>query len=157
MYRKKEDFLQDWNLAVDGTVRVLEAMEDHKLHQSIAEGHNSLGWLGWHLATALSFFGGQIGLKVEAAGGPNDVPERATDIVTAYKKSAENVKEEVEKLTDEQLAETVESFGRQVPRGALLRSMIDHQTHHRGQMTVLLRQAGLKVPGVMGPTKEDQI
>jgi uncharacterized damage-inducible protein DinB len=32
--------------------------------------------------------------------------------------------------------------------------MIDHQTHHRGQMTVLLRQAGLTVPGVMGPTKE---
>jgi uncharacterized damage-inducible protein DinB len=157
MYRKIEDFLQEWNLAVDGTVRVLEAMKDDKLHQSIAEGHNSLGWLGWHLATALAFFGGQIGLKVEAAGGPNDVPERATDIVAAYKKSAENVKEEVEKLTDEQLVETVESFGRQVSRGALLRSMIDHQTHHRGQMTVLLRQAGLKVPGVMGPTKEDQI
>jgi uncharacterized damage-inducible protein DinB len=157
MYRKKEDFLQDWNSAVGGTVRVLEAMKDDKLQQSIEEGHNSLGWLGWHLATALAFFGGQIGLKVEAAGGPNDVPDRAADIVAAYKKSAENVREEVEKLTDEQLVETVESFGRQVPRGALLRSMIDHQTHHRGQMTVLLRQAGLTVPGVMGPTREDQM
>lgn len=41
-------------------------------------------------------------------------------------------------------------------RGKFLRMLIDHQTHHRGQMTVLLRQAGLTVPGVMGPTKEMQ-
>ncbi len=30
-----------------------------------------------------------------------------------------------------------------------------HQTHHRGQMTVLMRQAGLPVAGMYGPTKED--
>lgn len=156
MYRTKEDFLLDWDQAVNGTVNVLEALTDDKLNQAIVEGHNTLGWLGWHLATALGFFGGQIGLQVEPVGGPNDVPTTAAEIVTAYKKSAADVKESVAALTDEQLLETVESFGSQVPRGALLRSMIDHQTHHRGQMTVLLRQAGLKVPGVMGPTKEDQ-
>ncbi|MCK4657684.1 MAG: hypothetical protein KAT85_11650, partial [candidate division Zixibacteria bacterium] len=27
--------------------------------------------------------------------------------------------------------------------------------HHRGQMTVLMRQAGLKVPGVYGPSMEE--
>lgn len=43
-----------------------------------------------------------------------------------------------------------------MPRGKLLRILINHQTHHLGQMTVLLRQAGLKVPPVMGPTKEMQ-
>ncbi|MFS0672125.1 DinB family protein [Ornithinibacillus sp. 179-J 7C1 HS] len=157
MYRKKEDFLQDWDQAVKGTVRVLEALSDDKLNQSIVEGHNTLGWLGWHLATALAFFGGEIGLKVESAGGPNNVPTSATEIVKAYKKSAEEIKQGVEALTEEQLVETVDSFGTQLSRGALLRSMIDHQTHHRGQMTVLLRQADLKVPGVMGPTKEDQM
>jgi len=30
-----------------------------------------------------------------------------------------------------------------------------HQAHHRGQMTVLMRQAGMKVPGVYGPSKEE--
>jgi len=30
-----------------------------------------------------------------------------------------------------------------------------HQTHHRAQMTVLMRQAGLKVPGVYGPSREE--
>ena len=60
-----------------------------------------------------------------------------------------------ENFTDSSLEEAVDAHGTPTLRGALLRTMIDHQTHHRGQMTVLLRQAGLKVPGVMGPTKED--
>ncbi len=59
-----------------------------------------------------------------------------------------------ENLTDELMVEEVDSHGQLVPRGALLRMMIEHHTHHRGRMTVLLRHAGLKVPGVMGPTKE---
>jgi len=42
-------------------------------------------------------------------------------------------------------------------KGALLRFLIDHQTHHRGQMMVLLRQAGLPVPPVIGPTKENAL
>lgn len=65
----KEDFLLDWDQAVNGTVNVLEALTDDKLNQAIVEGHNTLGWLGWHLATALGFFGGQIGLQVEPVGG----------------------------------------------------------------------------------------
>ena len=36
-----------------------------------------------------------------------------------------------------------------------LQILLFHQTHHRGQMTVLMRQAGLPVPGMYGPAKED--
>ncbi|MUK87982.1 damage-inducible protein DinB [Ornithinibacillus sp. L9] len=158
MYRTKEDFLADWEIAAQGTKRVLEALTDDKLDQSIVEGHSTLGWLGWHLATSPAFFGGQVGLNVTPAGGKDDVPTKANQIVEAYNQIAEDVKKQVaQSLSDEHMVETVDSFGRQTPRGALLRMMIDHQTHHRGQMTVLLRQAGLTVPGVMGPTKEEQM
>jgi uncharacterized damage-inducible protein DinB len=37
----------------------------------------------------------------------------------------------------------------------VLVSLLQHSCHHRGQMTVLMRQAGLKVPGVYGPAKEE--
>ena len=37
----------------------------------------------------------------------------------------------------------------------MLSSLIRHQAHHRGQMTVLMRQAGLPVPGVYGPAREE--
>ena len=46
-------------------------------------------------------------------------------------------------------------YGESWSRGAVLMSLIVHQAHHRGQMTVLMRQAGLRVPGVYGPAKED--
>jgi len=30
-----------------------------------------------------------------------------------------------------------------------------HELHHRGQLTVLMRQAGLVVPGIFGPAQEE--
>jgi uncharacterized damage-inducible protein DinB len=33
--------------------------------------------------------------------------------------------------------------------------MIKHIVHHRGQMTVLMRQAGVQVPGIYGPAREE--
>lgn len=157
MYRTVTDFLTDWDESAKGTTKALEALKDEKLDQAIVEGHNTLRWLGWHLATSPAFFAGMVGLDVKAAEQEENVPGEAEKIAAAYKKIAEDIHREAEKeLTDEKMIETVEAFGQQVPRGALLRKLIDHQTHHRGQITVLLRQAGLHVPGVMGPTKEEQ-
>jgi len=84
------------------------------------------------------------------------VPASAAEIVATYEKTANSIKEEAAKFSNEDLLEEVKGFNGPITRGALLRALIDHQTHHRGQMTVLLRQAGLPVPGVLGPTKEMQ-
>ena len=152
------DFITDWSHAAEGTLRVLQSLSDEKLDQAIIEGHSSLGWLGWHLATSPAFFAGLVGLDIKSAIGENKESIKVADIVETYKKVVEAVKSAVESnLTDEKLVEKIESFAGETTRGALLRRLIDHQTHHRGQMTVLLRQAGLPVPGVMGPTKEDQL
>ena len=43
-----------------------------------------------------------------------------------------------------------------MPRGVVLRSFVfNHLYHHRGQMTVYLRQLGAKVPGMYGPTGDE--
>ncbi|MED4017052.1 DinB family protein [Sutcliffiella cohnii] len=156
MYRTVNDFLVDWSNSSHGTLRVLEALTDEKLDQSIVEGHSSLGWLGWHIVTSTAFFANLAGLDVKSPGSEKSVPTSANEIANAFRKIIDELKLEVDrKLTDEKLLEEVESFGRTTPRGALLKVLMDHSIHHRGQMTVLLRQAGLQVPGVMGPTKED--
>lgn len=157
LYRTVNDFLADFSHAAHGTLQVLEAVSDEKLNQAIVEGHSTLGWLGWHLATSPVFFASLVGLQLEAPGDKDAVPAHANEIVDGYKKITEDLKQAVEStMSDEKMVENVESFGQLTPRGALLRMLIDHQTHHRGQMTVLLRQAGLKVPGILGPTKEEQ-
>jgi uncharacterized damage-inducible protein DinB len=46
-------------------------------------------------------------------------------------------------------------YGQRWKRGFTLTALVEHQIHHRGQMTVLMRQAGLRVPGIYGPARED--
>ena len=156
MYRQVNDFLKEWSVAAKGTVQVMQAMTDEKLDQSIVDGHSSLGWLSWHLVGATGFFSSLAGLQVPMIQQDAPVPSSVAEIVAAYENVVKSVNEEAAKLSDEDLLEEVKGFNGPVTRGELLRTLIDHQTHHRGQMTVLLRQAGLQVPGIMGPTKEMQ-
>jgi uncharacterized damage-inducible protein DinB len=43
-----------------------------------------------------------------------------------------------------------------VPRLALLRSiMLNHWYHHRGQLTVYLRELGVSIPSIYGPSADE--
>jgi uncharacterized damage-inducible protein DinB len=45
-----------------------------------------------------------------------------------------------------------------VPRGAFLRSvMLNHWYHHRGQLTVYLRQTGALVPAIYGDSADEKM
>lgn len=156
MYRKVEDFLEDWTASSEGTATIIKAITDEKLDQAIVEGHSTLGWLAWHLVGAAGAFGKFAGIQVQGPGRDEPQPTNMQEISKAYETIAHAVKEEAAKLTDEELLEEVSGFTGPTKRGKLLRALIDHQIHHRGQMTVLLRQAGLAVPPIMGPTKEMQ-
>jgi len=48
----------------------------------------------------------------------------------------------------------VNVFGRTLTKAVTLSLLVKHIIHHRGQMTVLLRQAGVRVPGLYGPARE---
>lgn len=44
-----------------------------------------------------------------------------------------------------------------LPRAAVLRSFVmNHNVHHRGQLTVYLRLAGASVPALYGPSADEQ-
>jgi uncharacterized damage-inducible protein DinB len=57
--------------------------------------------------------------------------------------------------TDATLLEDDEMYGERWKRGFTLLALVKHEIHHRAQMTVLMRQAGLKVPGIYGPALEE--
>jgi uncharacterized damage-inducible protein DinB len=43
-----------------------------------------------------------------------------------------------------------------LPRGAFLRSILfNHWYHHRGQLTVYLRETGALVPSIYGPSADE--
>ncbi|HEX7049718.1 MAG TPA: DinB family protein [Longimicrobiales bacterium] len=158
MYRTIADFVEDWSIESAATLKVLNNLTDASLDQRIAPESRSLGRLAWHVTGSITGMLGQAGLTV---GGPTDhdpQPPAAAVIAAAYERAARVAAEQIEsRWTDAMLDETVEMFGRPWKRGAVLSTIIRHQAHHRGQMTVLMRQAGLVVPGVYGPSREEWV
>lgn len=156
MLRKIEDFQKDWAYEAEMTTKILNALTDESLGQKVCDDGRTLGFLGWHLTQTLGEMPGKVGLKVDAPAFDQECPTTADEIASAYEKAAKSVADEINaNWTDETLLETDDMYGETWARGLTLFYLIAHQAHHRGQMTVLMRQAGLAVPGVYGPSKEE--
>lgn len=156
MLRRIEDFVKDWEYEAESTGKILDALTDGSLSQKVAPEGRSLGFLGWHLTQTLGEMLANVGLKVDAPSHDEECPASAKEIADAYAKAARSVTDEVRNnWTDETLLQEDNMYGETWARGLTLFYLIAHQAHHRGQMTVLMRQAGLAVPGVYGPAKEE--
>jgi uncharacterized damage-inducible protein DinB len=44
----------------------------------------------------------------------------------------------------------------EAPRHVMIRDILNHSAHHRGQLTVYLRLLGAIVPALYGPSADDQ-
>ena len=156
MYRTIKDFLEDWRRETLSTLRVFRALNDASLGQKVTPDGRSLGFLAWHITLSLGETGERTGLNVTAPAEDAPMSNSAHDIADAYNSAAQSIADQVkERWNDAALTEEVEMFGEKWKRGFALASLLRHQTHHRGQMTVLMRQAGLRVPGVCGPAREE--
>lgn len=156
MLRRIEDFQKSWAYEAEMTGKVLKTLTDASLDQKVTPDGRSLGFLGWHLTQTLGEMLGLVGLNIDAPDFDKECPTKSSEIVDAYEKAARSVTDEINaNWTDETLLQNDEMYGDTWARGLTLFYLITHQTHHRGQMTVLMRQAGLLVPGVYGPAKEE--
>ncbi len=155
MFRRIEDFIEAWNQESEATLKILGACTDGSLAQVIAPGRRTLGRLAWHLVLTMREMPEVAGLPVGGPAATTTVPP-LSEIVHAYETAAHAVSEAVSThWTDAMLGEHIPMYGEQWRRGEMLLALIVHQAHHRGQMTVLMRQAGLKVPGIYGPAAEE--
>jgi uncharacterized damage-inducible protein DinB len=157
MYRRIDDFLSDWDYERSMTSKMLHGLTDESLGQAVADDHFSLGSLAWHLVVAQRTMLGFAGLTVEGPERGSPQPASAAEIAAAYDATAESVGRAVQQQwSDDDLPGEIPMFRLTWTRGATLSFFVRHQTHHRGQMTVLMRQAGLQVPGVYGPSREER-
>lgn len=156
MFRKIKDFLKAWEYEAEMTGKVLDSLTDASLSQPVCTDGRTLGFLGWHLTLTLGEMLTLVGLKTAAPAEDAPCPSVSAEIAAAYKLAAKSVADEVAaNWSDETLLIKDEMYGETWARGMTLFYLIAHQTHHRGQMTVLMRQAGVPVPGIYGPSKEE--
>lgn len=155
MFSSINDFLESWKYESEATLKVFKNLTDESLKQKVTEEGRSLGFIAWHITTSISEMLSKTGLPIEDKS-ESPLPSSAKTICEIYEESSKAVTELISKQwTDEMLKDEINMYGKMWKRSAVLYSLITHQTHHRGQMTVLMRQAGLKVPGVYGPSKEE--
>ncbi|MEC0211692.1 DinB family protein [Paenibacillus ehimensis] len=156
MFVKTADFIAEWQQEAAATQRVMDTLTDEALNQAVTPDHRTLGQLAWHLTTTVHEMLSRTGLELASAGDDQHAPASAAAIAEAYRNASQAAWNAVQtQWTDAKLAETTEMYGDTWPNGLTLRILIQHQIHHRGQMTVLMRQAGLRVPDIYGPTRED--
>ena len=156
MFKTIEEFLVNWEHEAGSTQKILDALTDKSLSQEVSPEDRTLGRIAWHVTTTLGEMMSQTGLEFETTDSKLPVPSSAAEIAKAYSSSNEAMVAAIKaQWSDESLAEVKELYGEQWSIGTVLAILTSHQTHHRGQMTVLMRQAGLVVPGVYGPAREE--
>jgi uncharacterized damage-inducible protein DinB len=156
MFRTIDDFATLWTREAGETQKVLDLLTDTSLAQPVTSDHRTLGRMAWHVTGTIKEMMERTGLRVEGPPEHASVPSSARAIAQMYTKSAKSLTDAVRKgWTDATLSQTDEMYGEQWTRGFTLTSLVLHQVHHRGEMIVLMRQAGLKVPGIYGPAKEE--
>ncbi len=156
MFTSANDFLKEWKREAAITQKVLDVLTEDSLSQEVAPGMFSIGSLAWHITGSVYYFPLQVGVNFEVPDLKKSAPQSASEIADTYKTVSERLSVAfAEQVTDEKMNEVVTVFGMDMPVQALFHTLIQHQVHHRGQLTVLMRQAGLTVPGVYGPSKEE--
>ncbi|WP_430787480.1 DinB family protein [Virgibacillus flavescens] len=158
MYVTVSDFIKEWNKESLLTQNVLEGLTDESLKQQVYPGGRTLGRIVWHFTTNIPEYLAHFGLKVDAVEHTDNVPNSAKEIAEAFKGISTYATQVIEEQwTDGTLKEVQTAFGREETNAQILMGLIKHIIHHRGQVTILMRQAGIKPFGVYGPPKEDWI
>ncbi|UOQ43903.1 DinB family protein [Halobacillus salinarum] len=155
MYQSLNGFFASWEFECDQTKKLFQCLSDEALQQKITADDRDLGRIAWHLIISIKELMNHTGLNIEAPE-EEEIIYSASVIIQEYENTCESLKKEIyTQWTDQSLQEKNSLFGKEMPNRFFLMTLIRHQIHHRGQITVLMRQAGLNVPGIYGPSREE--
>lgn len=158
-----DGLLQELEAEAQTTRRVLERVPGDQLSWRPHEKARTLGELAMHVAVV-------PGAVAELFGGPSPAQapqfqdpslKSTAELIPALDQSIAKAKKTLGGMDDATILGTFrlmqgdrEIFA--VPRVALLRSvMLNHWYHHRGQLTMYLRQLGAPVPSIYGPSADE--
>jgi uncharacterized damage-inducible protein DinB len=156
MFRKMDDFLARFDNDTSATRKIFAALTDESLKAMSVEGHRELGGIAWHIVVTYPEMMNQTDLGIASINHESMPPSSAAEILAGYDSVTDELKSAVKsKWSDKTLEAVDDMYGRKWARGLTLGILLDHEVHHRGQMTILMRMAGLTVPGIYGPAKEE--
>jgi len=154
--------LQELEQEAGTTRRVFECVPEAQLGWRPHPKSLTLGQLALHVATIPGVIAEMATHSpFSAAPIPRLQPSSVAELFAALDQSVTEARKILSELDENELGSTWKLIdGDQVimavPRGALLRTlMLNHWYHHRGQLTVYLRQVGSVVPAIYGPSTDE--
>lgn len=156
MIRTITDFEHVWSRELESTQKLFKHLTNRSLSQAVNPEGRTLARLAWHITTMIPELMSASGLTLAGPGEDDPVPATVQEIIRGYNSVAISLLEQVKKSwTDATLLQKIRVYGDEWTIGHTLFALVAHQIHHRGQMTVLMRQAGLAIPGLHGPARQE--
>ena len=155
--------LQELEQEAQTTRRVLERVPDDKLKWRPHEKARTLGELALHVAMVPGSVAGFVAAEspVQAPQFTDPSPKQASELVPALEESIAKAKKLLGGMDDAALNATWRMMQGDrelmaIPRVAMLRSvMLNHWYHHRGQLSVYLRELDIPIPSIYGPSADE--
>jgi len=149
------------------TRRTLERVPDVKWDWKPHEKSGTLGWLAGHVGTVPEWIAMTIKteeLDYAPVGGPTYQPPKITnraELLAAFEKGSAEARAALASVSDQDIVKNWKLLagGKEIftlPRVACIRGMcMNHMIHHRAQLTVYYRLVGVPVPGLYGPSADE--
>ncbi|MGI8735233.1 MAG: DinB family protein [Pyrinomonadaceae bacterium] len=158
-----DGMLQELEQEAQTTRRVLERVPDDRLSWRPHAKARTLGELALHVAmvpgAVAEFVAAQSPVQAPQFVDPS--PEKAAELVPALEESIAKAKRVLGGMDDATLQATWRMMQGErevlaIPRVAMLRSiMLNHWYHHRGQLTVYLKELDVPIPSIYGPSADE--
>lgn len=144
------------------TRRLFDVVPNDKLSWKPHEKSMSLGQLCWHIATMNGVIS-EISLTDSfdpTEHPPPPAPDSMAAIIAAHTSGTARAKEILAGMNNEKAMGNFDfklggKTAMSMPKIALLRAiMMNHQYHHRGQLSVYLRELDVPLPSIYGPSAD---
>ena len=158
-----DGMLQELEQEAQTTRRVLERIPEDQMNWRPHPKARMLGELAFHVATVPGSVAEFIA-SLSPAQVPDFIdpsPPSAAELIPALDESIAKAKQILGDMDDATIMATWRMMDGErevfaLPRVSLLRSiMLNHWYHHRGQLTVYLRQLDIPIPPIYGPSADE--
>jgi len=162
-----QTLLSEFDQEMASTRKALERVPEEKWNWKPHEKSGTVGWLASHVATVPEWITMTIKtdeLDYAPVGGPAYEPPKIANrsqLLSAFDKGAKEARAALAGVSDADMMKNWKLLagGQEIftmPKIACIRGMcLNHLYHHRGQLTVYLRLTGVPVPGLYGPSADE--
>ena len=157
-----ETILPEFDLEMTTTRKVIERVPSDKGQWKPHPKSFSIGHLAQLVATMPGWLTKTVlDREINLASGGGYTYEKTEDLLKTFDKHVSEARKAIAGAKDQDFTVPWSlKHGEHViftlPRGAVLRSTINHLVHHRGQLTVYLRLLDIPVPSIYGPTADER-